>query len=204
MIALVAWSLVVCAAPSADGWVLVADGDVRVFSRAKDGIRVKEMRAETVLAARPEEVRAVLVDADYARRTPYVAETRLVEQRSPTVKVTYTRLSFPIIDDRDYFIEVTREQDLAADGTGVYHTTWKPWGLELPPRTGSVRVTTNEGYWDVRPDPATGGSQVTYYLLSDPGGNIPTFAINLGNKRVLPDILHAIDKEIVRRRTAGP
>jgi hypothetical protein len=203
MLAVVAWSLLIAAAPGADGWVQVTQGEVRVFSRVRDGVRVKEMRVETVMAARPDEVRAVLIDPDYARRTPYVAETRIVEQSSPAVKVTYTRLSFPIIDDRDYFIEVTREQDLAADGSGIYHAAWKPWGGALPPRTGVVRVTTNEGYWDVRPDPETGGSLVTYYLLSDPGGNIPTFAINLGNRRVLPDILHAIYDEIVKRRHAA-
>ena len=204
MLALLTWSLLLASTPSTDGWELVGDGDVKVYSRHREGARVMEMRAETVLAARPLEVRDVLIDDDYTRRSPYVAEDRIVSQPSPMVKVKYTRLAFPIIDDRDYFIEVTREQDIAPDGSGTYHATWKPWGLDQAARSGVVRITTNEGYWDVRPDPATGGSQVIYYLLSDPGGHIPGFAINMGNRRVMPDILHAIYKEILKRRGATP
>jgi hypothetical protein len=203
MVALLALAVLAASPEAGDGWKQVVDGDVKVFSRAKAGQRVMEMRAEMTMAATPAEVRAVLLDEDYARRTPYVAETRLVAQPAPLVKIKYTRLAFPVIEDRDYFIEVTREQDLAPDGSGIYHATWKPWGLDRPPRDGVVRVTTNEGYWDVRPEPDWHGCHVTYYLLSDPGGNIPAFAINLGNKRVLPDVLHAIYDEVVKRRGSG-
>jgi hypothetical protein len=130
-------------------------------------------------------------------------DNRIITRPSPTVKVRYTRLAFPIIDDRDYFIEITLDQDLGPDGSGVYHASWKPWGLDRPSMHGVVRVTTNEGFWDVQPLEGGRKSQVTYYLLSDPGGYIPAWVGNLGNKRVLPDVIHSMYKEILRARAAG-
>jgi hypothetical protein len=204
MLALLALALL-SAAPDVpdDGWKLLVDGDVKVFSRQKPGARVLEMKAEMLMPATPREVRDVLMDEEYSKRTPWVAENRLIDRPTPNSKVKYTRLAFPIIQDRDYFITVTCEQDLAEDGSGLYHSSWKPWGLDRPARDGVVRVTTCEGYWDVRPDGDGHASHVTYYLLSDPGGNIPAFAVNLGNKRVLPELMHGLLDEVVRRRGSG-
>jgi hypothetical protein len=187
-----------------DGWKQVVDGEVKVFARSKPGERVAEIRAEMVMDATPAEVRATLNDQERASHAPYVAEDRILARPAPNVKICYARLNFPIVKDRDYFIEVTLEQDLDAQGHGVYHSVWKPWGLDRPPRDGVVRVTTNQGYWDVR---AEGGdehrSHVTYYLLSDPGGSIPAWIINEGNKQVMPKVLKALRDDTVKRRGTG-
>ena len=152
----------------------------------------------------PIEVRAVLTDDVYTARSPYVAEFRTIGQVAPQSWARYTRLEFPIIDDRDYFIEVFHDSDLAADGTGTYHTSWKPWGLDKPARHGVVRVTTIEGYWDVQPGSDAGHSKVTYYLLCDPGGALPAWIINLSNKRVIPNVFRALQSEVLRRHPATP
>src|SRR4051794_33175850 len=101
-------------------WDLVVDTDVKIFSRVKEGARIAQVRAEKVIEATPAEVMAVLTDEDYTKKTPYIAENRLVSKTAPNVVVKYTRLAFPVIDDRDYFIEVVRNSDLDAEGRGVF------------------------------------------------------------------------------------
>ena len=104
---------------SSSEWNLVHDEDVKVFTRTKEGARVSELRAEIEMDCAPSEARSVLIDDDYTKRTPYVSEARIVEQPSRKTKIKYTRLAFPVVNDRDYFIEGTREADLDAKGTGT-------------------------------------------------------------------------------------
>jgi hypothetical protein len=182
-------------------WSLAVDGDVKVYVRERPGGRVKEVKAEAVFDCTPKEFMAVLMSHDPKKKTPYVAENRLVSQVDATTHIQYTRLSFPIVDDRDYFIEVHLESDLAADGTGVFRSTWKPWGLDKPTRDGVVRVNVNEGYWQVESaNDAHTQTHSTYYLYSDPGGNLPAWIINMGNKRVMPDVLHKLYEQVVANR----
>jgi hypothetical protein len=190
------------AGASDEGWTQVVDADVKVFTRSQPGQRVAEIRAEMVMEATPAEVKAALLDEEHNKHVPYVVEDRTVLPLGPTSKVRYARLSFPIIEDRDYFIQVTTEQDFDAQGHGVFHSVWKPWGLDRPPRDGIVRVTTNQGYWDIRAEGTDEHrAHVTYYLLSDPGGAIPAWIINMGNKQVMPSVLKALYQDVLRRRS---
>jgi hypothetical protein len=190
-------------APDPAAWRQVVEGDVQVFARSQPGQRVAEIKADMVMTVTPAEVRAVLLDEEYTRHSPYVGEYRTLDSPEPNLAIRYTRLALPVVDDRDYFIAVRRDTDLAADGTGVFHSSWVPWGLDRPARKGVIRVTVNSGYWDVKPAPDGVHAQVEYYLMFDPGGAIPAWAVDAGNKRILPDVLHALQKEALRRREAS-
>lgn len=181
-------------------WKQVVDGDVKVYAREVPGARVAQIKADMVMTVTPLEVREVLLDDEYTRHSPYVAEYRTVQHPAPNRWIRYTRLALPVVDDRDYFIDLTQESDLAPDGSGVYHASWKPWGLELPSRSGIVRVKVNDGYWDLRTAPDGVHAQIEYYLNFDPGGLLPAWIVDRGNKSVLPDVLHALQKEALRRR----
>ena len=180
-------------------WHQVVDGDVKVFTRPKEGC-AEEVKGDMVMRVTAAEVRAVLLDDDYARRAPYMAEFREISHPTPTTWVHYTRLKLPIVDDRDYFIEITLESDLAPDGSGVYRSSWKPWGLDRPQRKGVVRMVHNEGYWLVKPTPDGQHAEVEYDLALDPGGLIPVWVADAGNKRILPDVMRGIEAEALRRR----
>jgi hypothetical protein len=194
-------SVLLLAPDTAPDWKLVVDGEVKVYSRPVADSKIREVRAEMRMDATPKEVRDLLLDEDYARRTPYVVEARVLERPDPDTWIKYTRVSIPMLTERDWYIEIHRESDLASDGSGVFHYVWKPWGLDRPARSGTIRVTTNQGYWDVRSSSEPGHALVTYYLYSDPGGFVPAWAVNFGNKRVLPDLLKSVQKETLRRRS---
>lgn len=184
-------------------WKQIVTGDVNIFTRLQPGARVHEIRGTMTMKVTPAEIRAVVTDESYARRAPYMAEYRTLAHPTPTTWVRYTRLGLPIIEDRDYFIEVTREQDLAPDGSGSFRSTWKPWGLDRPERKGVVRVTVNSGYWSIQPAAGGTASEVEYYLMFDPGGSIPAWVAEQGNKRILPDVMRGLEKECLRRRAEG-
>jgi hypothetical protein len=187
-----------------DGWKQVVDGEVKVFARRQPGQRIAEIRAEMVMEATPAEVKATLNDEQRSNHAPFVAEERTLTYLAPNVKVRYARLAFPIVGDRDYFIEITLEQDLDAQGHGVYHSVWKPCWLDRPRREGVIRLTTNSGFWDIRSEAGDEHrARVTYYVLSDPGGNIPAWVINEGNKQVLPVVLRSLRDDTLARRGAG-
>ena len=159
--------------------------------------------AEAVVDCSAQEFVSVLVDENPKKKTPYVAEARVVDRPDANTKIKYTHLAFPIIDDRDYFIIVHVDQNLDANGKGVYRANWKPWGLDRPARDGIVRVTTNEGFWEVKSiEGEPSKCSATYYLYSDPGGALPAWIIDQGNKRVLPDVIHAIYKDVLEKRAA--
>ena len=201
MVGLVMLAILAGAPDASDGWNLVVDSDVKVYTRSQPGARVHEIKADAVLQVTPKEFRAVLVDTEYTRKAKWIGEYRTVDHPSENVWIRYTRLDLPVVDDRDYFIEIHRDSDLADDGSGCFHSSWKPWGLELPARKGVVRVTTNTGYWDVKTAPDGVHAQVEYYLMFDPGGSIPGWAADRGNKRILPDVLHGVEQEAIRRRS---
>lgn len=207
---MIAWLLcaALAAAPAAPDagalppWTKVADGRVQVFSRRAPGVRVAELKAQMIMAVTPLEVRAVLLDDDYTRREPYVGEYKTVAQLGPSEWIHYTRLALPVVSDRDYFIDITRVHDLAPDGSGEYLTTWVPWAVKQPEKSGVVRVTTNSGHWLVKATPDGAHAFVEYYLSFDSGGWLPAWVVNRGNKSVLPDVLNALEKEALRRRAA--
>jgi hypothetical protein len=182
-------------------WTQVHDGDVKVYAREHAGGRVLEVKGEAVLDASPLELQGVFLDQDPHRpKTPYVVESRLVKTLDDHRTVRYQHLAFPVISDRDYFMEVNHESLVRPDGTGTYRSSWKPWGAELPARDGIVRVTTNEGYWEITAAGQPDHAHVTYYVYSDPGGALPAWVINMGNKRVLPDLIHHLEERVVEYR----
>lgn len=199
---MVAWVAAVVLA-GAPVWKQVAAGDVQVFTREVPGGRTAELKAVTELDATPAELRAVLEDEEYSRKSSsHIEELRTVSHPDPRTWIRYGRLSFPFFEDRDYFIEVKVDQDLGPDGRGPYRSSWKPWGLDRPTRSNVVRLTRNEGHWQV--DPLENGrSRVEYFVSCDPGGSLPGWAVDMVQKRMIPDYLRDLQREVLRRRAAG-
>lgn len=192
--AAVAVALAVLGAAAEPAWTQVESGQVEVWTRKLPGDNVAEVRARMAMRASPADVRAVLEDSDRARKQPHVAEYRTLKHPAPNVWVQYGRVTFPLVDDRDYFVESTIESDLAPDGSGHFRVSWKPWGLDLPSRFHVVRVKRSEGHWDVQPLPG-GRSQVEFEIICDPGGSIPGWLVDKLNRGVVPDMLRGVERD---------
>ena len=197
--AIATWALVAAGAPGA--WEQVATGDVQVWVREDPRSRVREVRASKVIHASAERLKALISDEERARHGPHVVEYRTVANPSPGVWIRYARVSVPLMEDRDAFVRVTQDRDLEPDGSGDYHLSWVPWGDDRPTRAGVVRVRQTRGYWDIQ---ALGGglARVEYDLACDPGGMMPSFVVNLVNKRLVPGVLFDLERDAMKQQKA--
>ncbi|HEX8821839.1 MAG TPA: SRPBCC family protein [Archangium sp.] len=178
----------------AEEWKTVATGEVviRVRERA-DVPGGREVWAEGELAANIRDVQTALRDHESFRFwMPYVTESKLLATE-PDGRLTYTRLDFPVISNRDYVLRVVDEQLLAEDGTGLFRQRWVAQGKALPERDGVVRLHRNEGSWHFAPK-GEGRVAFTYRFTVEPGGSIPGFLAGLGEKGAVMDTVRAVEK----------
>ncbi|MBS2032452.1 MAG: hypothetical protein JST54_31440 [Deltaproteobacteria bacterium] len=194
--ALATWALVASGAPGA--WEQVSSGEVEVWVRQTPHSGVREVRASKVIHASAERLKALISDEERARHGPHVVEYRSVADPSPGVWIRYARVSVPLMEDRDAFVRVTQDRDLQPDGTGEYHLSWVPWGDDRPTRSGVVRVRQTRGYWDIQ-SLGNGFSRVEYDLACDPGGMMPSFVVNLVNKRLVPGVLFDLERDALKQ-----
>lgn len=181
-------------------WEVVATGKIRVKARQLPGSPVKEIWAEGVIDAPVQDVQSALMDPEkFPGFMPYVKESRYVGKPQPDgSRFVYTRLDLPIVTSRDYVIKVTLEKGVAEDGSGDFKNRWVAVNDMLPARANIVRLTHNEGSWHVRPHPG-GKSYAVYRFSVDPGGWIPAFAADMGNRTAVTDTFKAVEKEAQRR-----
>jgi uncharacterized protein YndB with AHSA1/START domain len=180
-----------------DGWeVLSEGGDTEVRERQRPGATTREIEVESTIDAPPERVFRVLLDFERCTQImPYTAEARVVAREADgKVAHVYTVVDAPLVARRDYTLRLADES-----GEGTLLLRWTPSDRGPPPREGMVRVAVNEGFW--RLEPLDGGkrTRATYRLFTDPGGSLPAWAVNMGNRRALPEVMEA-----VRRAAADP
>lgn len=196
--------LVLGSEPAAEKpWALELDaGGLTVHARSRTGQRVKEVRAVGRIDGPPELVREILRDEAYVRSMPHVKEYRIVKDVSERHFVSYSRLVFPVIDDRDYFLDSNTESELAEDGSGSYRRSFKASGEARPTRAGIVRITVCEGFWEIAADADKTQSVATYYLLTDPGGWIPGWLADRANRSAVPSLFESLRAEVQKRKAA--
>lgn len=196
-------------AAEAGEWETVATGEVVVKSRTLPNSPIREVWAEGDLDAEVRDIQDTLVEAPkFPGFMPYVKEARFLGSADEDGgRFVYTRLEFPLaITSRDYVVKVYVDESVAADGTGTFRNHWKAVADRLPKRPNTVRLVYNEGSWKVTPL-ADGKSHVVYKFITDPGGWIPAFAADMGNKTGVVDAFRAVEKEAKRRagaRGSGP
>lgn len=188
------------AARAEEEWETVADGDVVIRARERPDIPGgREIYAEGDLAAGIQDVQAALRNHESFREwMPYVKESRVLSSADGT-RVTYTRLDLPVISNRDYVLRVVDEQ-VTADGTGVFRQKWSPDNEVLPARSGVVRLRHNEGSWHFT-SRGEGKVHFVYRFTVEPGGSIPGFLAGLGQKDAVMDTIRAVERRAQRLAT---
>ena len=189
--------LVLHAAEVVDGWTVVARAnDLTTYTRARKGSSLLENKGVGLIDAPPIVVKRVIDDtAEYPKFMPYVVETKTISTDGDT-RVSYQRLSPPIVGDRDYTVRVQCEKKpCPVTGGTIYCNRWKA-ANDLGPaeKKGVVRVKVTEGAWLLEPT-ADGKTRATYTVFSDSGGSIPTMILNSANKTAIPKLFEAVRQQ---------
>ncbi len=170
------------------------NADVTVLTRTREGSPIKELRAVGEIDAPLSKVRRVLHDVDsYPQFMPYTKEARVLSRDSAKhTIVQYMRLNPPIVGPRDFTILV--HDDQSSDERYASH--WEQANeLGPPAEKGITRVKVTEGSWKLEAIDGGKKTQATYTLYTDGGGDLPSFIINLANKRSVVDLIVAVRKQ---------
>ena len=197
-------ALLVGATPD-DGWVTIIDGPPFVVkNRVREGSEVKEVWAEGDLDASVGDIQDALMDPSrFNKFMPNVKQSKELGKPEPDGSFyVYTELELPVITSRDYIVRVWVDEPVSSDGTGQFRQHWKAAPEVLPQRPGLIRVKVNDGSWHITPVGDGSKSHVVYKFSTDPGGMLPKFAVDMGNKRAVIDTLKAIEGEAQRRKAA--
>lgn len=184
----------------AQQWETVATRPVVVRVREVKGTTTaREVLAEGTMDASVQDIQAAILDAEaYPRFMPYVKESRTVGKAAGGGKLTYTRLEPPFLAPRDYVVKVSIHRSVNPDGSGEFLNSWRAVPDVVPERPGVVRLLLCEGSWRIRPT-ADGRARVVYHAAVDPGGWVPNFLSDMGNRTGITETFKAVEKEAQRR-----
>ena len=159
-----------------DGWVLKNEKDaVKVYYRKTPGIYELKL-ATSIKTSLSGVVRMFDEVQKYTEWGYKVSEARLLKRVSPTEMYYYSKIDFPWpMNDRDVILHTKVEQDPHNHSIISISTSAPDY---IPEVKDVVRVRQATTKWTLIP--GTGGwLYVEYYLNSDPGGNLPDWAINM-------------------------
>jgi len=180
-------------------WIKISSNEnLTIYSKDRPGTSIKELRAVGLVDAPSWVILNVLNEvADYPDFMPYTTKAQLIERR-PHGTIIYFRWDPPLIGARDVTVEVTRNSTKRTDGQTNYQLSWEPITTAGPaPSPGVIRITLDEGSWRLEPTEDGKRTTVTYDLLTDGGGGLPAFAINLANRQSVNELFQAIRKQVM-------
>jgi polyketide cyclase/dehydrase/lipid transport protein len=195
-----------CANPAGIQWEFseTIDG-VIMRTRSVPGTDVRQVYAEKTADGTVGEYRKVVTDVEsFPKFQTYVKEGRVLKKEPGGIEYTYLRLELPWpLSPRDYVTKRVVETEPYAAGNGEFRSHWSAADGLVPPKPGIVRVPRNDGCWHISTlEP--GKVRIQHGFVVDPGGAIPTFAVNYANKKAVPDMLKAFEAEVRRRRSDRP
>jgi START domain len=164
-------------AQSGSDWTLKSEKDgLKVYYRATSNVH--ELKLTMAVQASLSGIIQLLYEVPGYKRWIYkVSETRLLKRVSDTEVYYYVRLDFPWpMADRDAVMHTKLTQDPV---TRAITTTSTAAPDYLPVTPDVVRMYDTHTKWKIVPG-ENGWLWVEYYLHSDPGGNIPDWAVNMG------------------------
>ena len=168
------------AASSEDGWELLEHDDApgeayQLWVRLPAGSKWREFRLTGDVDVPPAVAVEVAMDvsADVSRAAR--GETRRLLLRTPDAIVTYIRVDFPMIADRDVTTRLERTRDAER---GEYRMVWREANDEGPPlEDGVVRMQRARGSWTFQAL-AGGRTRVVFESYADLGDSLPAWLIN--------------------------
>ena len=177
----------------ADWSVQVDRPDLTVWSRDNEVSGLREIKAKMLVDATPARVWTVLSDVEkHTSFMPHLLESRVVDREDDGAVFLYQRISPPMVDDRDYTVRVQNVIDVEH---ATYKQTWTTANHRGPAGSDAVRLARVDGSWHLEPA-ALGGTWVTYWVHTSPGGSIPRWIVNAANKKGIPELMVALKARV--------
>jgi hypothetical protein len=171
-------SLILLAAAPGPWQHVETEGGVELYQRELPGERVVELKAVVVSKLPVERLcEAAYGPSAVAPDEPDITLRRVVSDGDGG-RVTYERISAPVVSDRDYAVRSVRE---ALSGGGCRVRFFADNALAPPPADGLVRIEKLRGSWTFEPTDA--GVIGTYVIFTDPGGALPAVLIEGSRKK---------------------
>jgi hypothetical protein len=158
-------------------WSLRKDQDgIRIFTAKLANEAVKAVKVECLVAARPEQLLALLLDVDNNHEWVYKTESsRLLKSISPQEIIYYAQMECPWpFSNRDIVahLKIARESDKVITIDSRAQPDF------IPAEEDVVRITSSKGKWTIT-NVKENLIKVEYVIQINPGGNIPPWLINL-------------------------
>lgn len=172
---------------------------IDAYSRIIEGTDILEIRAITVVDSRMEVIAEVLRDipANVEWR-PKCAECRLLERHNRNSMTTYTRIDLPWpVSDRDVVIKADTSINL---NTGRVVVSLGSVDHHKAPQPGdNVRITEffSQYYLEYINREQTG---IIFTTRVNPAGRIPTFLVNMFNKRFAYEEMLGLIKMVKKQK----
>ena len=167
------------------------DDSIAVYSRKVSESGILEFRAVCVIDVPPGIVfRTAMRRETYQHTSKYVVEYRIILTGQSNVWYTYQRLAIPFFRDRDYTLRYEAKQDSLHGDYALVWTIANDKGP--PPDEHMVRIEISRGALEMVPVEEATKTRIICTIYADPGGSIPGWLVNIGNRSTLPDLLRAI------------
>ncbi len=179
------------------------DDSISVYSRDVPESGILEFRAVSIIDVPPGTAFRTAMRRDTYRHTSkYVVDYRIIQTDQSNVWYTYQRLAIPLFRDRDYTLRYEARQDSLH---GHYSLVWTIANDKgPPPNEDVVRIEFSRGALEIVPLEEGTKTQLMCTIYADPGGSIPGWLANIGNRSTLPDLLRAIrDNSMTEQDSLG-
>ena len=161
-----------------ENWQLKKSLDgIKVYYRSAPSTYIKELKIVTNIDASLSAIVSLLYDASRYEEWVYsCSESKVLQRVNEMEMYYYNVMDFPWpMSDRDF---VTYSQFKQDEKTGKIISQSIAAPEYIPTKDGMVRIELLKIRWELTPL-LDGTVQTEYFLLSDPGGSIPDWAINL-------------------------
>jgi len=146
----------------------------------------------------------------------YLSDSRILNANTDEYHDVYHYLDLPpVLKDRHYVARVFFQRD--RNGVAGRHLVWwtlapeemyAAWMTRVrATRRSPIYVETTAGCWELEPL-GDGRTRVTYRLLTKPGGRLPGWAVGIGFRSSMPEMLRLLEAEargrLERRKSVLP
>jgi hypothetical protein len=161
-----------------NGWKLSAEkDDIRIYTRPVPNSKIKAIKVECSLAARPSQLVYVIMDIDRGNEWVYHGKlARIIKKVSPSELYYYSEVAVPWpVENREYVAHIMVNQN---PKTKVITVDAPCVSGMVPQRSNIVRITHSIGKWTIGPY-QNNAVKISYELEVDPAGSVPAWLTNL-------------------------